>query len=255
MEAPSPSVSRQPAFCALMTTQRIVADQGSRVEESVTLSKRSNSRKDAAPADRCRRFRERVLGSGEIVILPDRGHPQRFLPTSLNPRLAVRPASPPFPSMAGRENDVGDSRSGGSSIVYRLAGAGAVGATLRVYIECYKFAGKAPRRGRTEDARRPHRAVALAGGDRAAHGTEGAERGDDGRSGSARGAPAIARAGVVAIGHEKGARNLPLNSARGCEDAQVVDEKPERRANCTHGRRSHPPQCGGLSKLRMTKES
>jgi hypothetical protein len=142
---------------------------------------------------------------------------------------------------------------GGSCIVYRLAGAGAVGATLRVYIECYESPATSARR--SEDARLPHRAVALAGGDRAPHGTEGAERGDVGGSGPARGVPAIARAGIVAIGHEKGARNLSLNSARGCGDAQVVDEKPERRANCTHGRRSHSPQCGSLSKLRMTKES
>ncbi len=142
---------------------------------------------------------------------------------------------------------------GGSWIVYRLAGAGTVGATLRVHIERYEPPERRARRGRSEDARRPHRAVALAGGDRAAHGTEGAERGDVGGSGPARVVPAIARAGIVAIGHEKGARNLPLNSARGCEDAQVVDKEPERRANSTHGRRSHPPQCGGLSKLRMTR--
>ena len=83
---------------------------------------------------------------------------------------------------------------GGSCIVYRLAGAGAVGATLRVYIERYEPPATSARR--SEDARLPHRVAVLAGGDRAPHGTEGAERGDVGGSGPARGVPAIARAGT-----------------------------------------------------------
>ena len=80
------------------------------------------------------------MGSGEIVILPDRGHPQRFLPTSLNPRLAVQARFTAISLHGGSRKRwsriLGDS--GGSSIVYRPAGAGAVGATLRVYIERYE---------------------------------------------------------------------------------------------------------------------
>ena len=67
---------------------------------------------------------------------------------------------------------------GGSRIVYRLSGTGTVGATLRVYIERYE----PPTGDLGEDdpgcARRPHRAVAQPGRDRAADGAEGAERGD-----------------------------------------------------------------------------
>jgi hypothetical protein len=141
---------------------------------------------------------------------------------------------------------------GGSCIVYRLAGAGTVGATLRVYNERYEPPATSARTLRRCSP------------------TSSRCRARWRRSSRARKAPSVVTTadrvrregflqlqgrGIVAIGHEKRARNLPLNSARGCEDGQVVDEKPERRANCTHGRRSHLPQCGSLSKLRMTKES
>jgi hypothetical protein len=140
---------------------------------------------------------------------------------------------------------------GGSRIVYRLAGAGTVGATLRVYIERYE----SPEGDLGEDARKMLADLIALSRSLAETGLRTGRKApsDVGGSGPARVVPAIARAGIAAIGHEKGARNLPLNSARGCEDAQVVDKEPERRANSTHGRRSHPPQCGGLSKLRMTR--
>ncbi len=67
---------------------------------------------------------------------------------------------------------------GGSRIVYRLSGTGTVGRDLARLHRALRAAGRRSRRGRAEDARRPHRAVALAGGDRGADGAEGAERGD-----------------------------------------------------------------------------